>query len=300
LAQVLVCMVTCLHCLVWGRLPSCRCVIVDKLLARAELSGFDSRVHWVETETQVLQLSDALIVALRPSNQVEFVQRALQFDNIERYLLEKPLASHPTQAMDLLRDLTAHARRVRIGFNFRFTKWSALFKESLQSMGDDEEISIDWFFKAHHFAHDLDVWKRYASQGGGALGFYGIHLVALLAEYGYSQVQHSRLSGSQRDQPQLWCATFVGQDLPRCVVTVDTNSDQKIFHLRGSGDNKDRLLNIQLSDPFDQLPQIGALDRRVDLLRQVCASLMDDGPPVPAWVEGSVSLWSACESSVNN
>lgn len=270
----------------------------EKLLARPELSDFDSHVHWVASATQVLQQSDTLIVALRPASQIEFVRKALHFSNIDRFLLEKPLACSPIQAAGLLSDLTAHAKRVRVGFNFRFTSWAVDFKKSLQSMDANGEIYIDWFFKAHHFANDLDVWKRYASQGGGVLGFYGIHLLAFLAECGYSEVQDSRLIGSQRDQPQYWRATLSGQGLPRCIVTVDTNSEQKIFHLNSSKESKSALLNIRLSDPFDQLTSIGALDRRVELLKQVCATLLDDGPLVPAWVGRSVSLWSACEAYV--
>jgi len=45
--------------------------------------------------------------------------------------------------------------------------------------------------KADHFKNNKDNWKRDHKQGGGPLRFYGIHLIAVLAELGYTSSRQS-------------------------------------------------------------------------------------------------------------
>lgn len=278
-----------------GHLPVMPVRYRDKLLSRQELCRLDTSIDWVDTESELLSRSDALIVALNPSAQVALVKSALRHGNIKRYLLEKPIAANPSNAIELLLQLKSQSIRVQAGFTFRYTPWANSLYDAIQKMGEESHLSIIWSFKAHHFAHGLDTWKRYHSEGGGALRFYGIHIVALLSEWGYSHVEGSRLNSACNDQPEQWEATFAGPDLPVCKVWVDANAEERRFHVKASTGKTSEGLKVMLSDPFDELPSVNGLDRRIVASTHAITALLDTPPTPSDWIEHSVLLWAACD-----
>lgn len=265
--------------------------------ARAELQGLAPSIRWAPTEEDVLAQVDTLILARRPADQAQQAGSYAARPGIARLLLEKPIAPDPEAAAQLLSQLRESEKTFRIGYNFGLTDWAERLAARTRAGELSEPWSITWDFKAHHYAKDLQNWKRAVSQGGGALRFFGIHVVALLAELGYSDVAYSRITAKREDEAEAWVAEVVGNNVPPCSVRVDSNADAPHFSLVANHQSPDRRTLVQQSDPFDGLPPAGNFDRRVDILTRLCRDLISGTPRYQPWYEGSVRLWSRMEQA---
>jgi predicted dehydrogenase len=264
-----------------------------RFATRTELARFAGRVGWSADEADALQRATTVALAKRPADQAALVPQCLVRKNIERLLLEKPLAPTPDAAETLVDQLASSGRTFRIGYTFRGTAWATALAGHLET-GSSGTLSIRWRFMAHHFAHDLQNWKRLHDQGGGAIRFYGIQLIALLAELGYRDVTVSQSSGISANEVDRWTATFSGDALPDCEVVVDSRSDVTELHVaRRAADGTSHVLVAQ-RDPFSGAATEG-LDPRVGLLRELCASLWSDDTALP-WYGAANALWRKVEA----
>ncbi|MGH9364108.1 MAG: hypothetical protein ACRD1B_02425 [Thermoanaerobaculia bacterium] len=162
-------------------------------------------------------------------------------------------------------------------------------------------LSIRWTFRAHHFRHKLANWKRFHATGGGAIRFYGIHIIGLLAEIGYRTVTLSRAFGTSPDELDEWVATFAGAGLPECEVLVNSRSAVKTFWVQHASNSKvgpNPTVFADLTDPFDlgrEACQSGSLDRRVPILGRLCRSLWKEDAGEYEWYAAAIQLWSSVE-----
>ena len=263
-----------------------------ELCARQDVCRLEHQIEWAADDATVIARSSSLVIVRRPVDQAEIVFRALNEKMADSFLLEKPLAPTPLEAEALLRRLKAEEKRVRIGYTFRFASWASDLKRSV-SEGSHGELRIVWLFRAHHYANQIETWKRRPSQGGGALRFFGIHLIALLSELGYSKVLHSRTHGRGDDDAVDWSAGFSGTGLPPCFVLVDTDRSEPTFDI--SRDSRTGSFALHLRDPFDSVPVNGMFDRRVELLTHLCRSLLYDPDSCPLYYASSIQLWRDVE-----
>lgn len=266
--------------------------------AREDIGRFAKDIDWAGDDEEVLRRCDALIVGRRPADQVELVRRALStYPAIDRFLLEKPLAPDPRQARQLLVDLREAGKHTRVGFTFRYTPWAERLRGWLSTADPTTPLSIDWRFNAHHYRTQLETWKRRPSQGGGVLRFYAIHLVALLAEFGYHDVEWSSIRSSGEDDDHRWQARLCGPGLPSCDLMVDSKAaETRFLVMAGSGPGSTAPFAVAFGDPFDEAPA-SALDRRVDVLTSLCREFAKASPPeLPNWYARSVDLWAAIEA----
>jgi predicted dehydrogenase len=262
-----------------------------RFAARPELARFAGRVRWSADEAHALDRASTVALAKRPGDQTALVPQCLAHKGAERLLLEKPLAPTPSAAVELFEALMSSGRLFRIGYTFRGTAWATSLAAQLATRSTGP-LSIRWRFMAHHFAHDLRNWKRFHDQGGGAIRFYGIQLIALLAELGYRNVVASRSSGVSANEIDRWNATFAGGGLPDCGITVDSRSDVTELHVaQCAGD----VLAAQ-RDPFSAAASADGLDPRVRLLQELCASLWSDGADCYAWYGAANTLWRNVEA----
>jgi predicted dehydrogenase len=271
----------------------------ERLQNRDDVRCFGNNILWASDEREMLEISQALVVALRPMDQVEWVKRGIEAGRIDRYLLEKPVAPDPRQGRDLLNKLSRSGCGVRIGFIFRNTPWAEQLRAWLGTAGADGKLTVDWRFRAHHYANGLDIWKRRPSQGGGVVNFYGIHLIALLAELGYRRVLESYVECRENDDAHVWRASFGGERLPACHVGVYCDADETTYSLQGDTTSSKERLAIALSDPFDGVAAGGRLDRRVDILSDLCRSFLECEPRVLDYYFASVELWAEVEDRTN-
>jgi hypothetical protein len=269
---------------------------------RPELERFIGNVQWVPNENVALDSADGVVIALRPINQSEWIFRCLTRSNIERLLLEKPLAHSPEVAEKVFDSLVRSRKVFRIGYTFRYTAWGKQILKILGSKRESGLFIIHWSFLAHHFRHKLHNWKRFNTAGGGAIRFYGIHIIALLAEIGYCDVTVSLTFGASSDEIEKWTAIFVGTSLPECEVVVDTKSTKgefRVEHVSNSNGVLENTVFANLSDPFElrgDVYELGKDDRRVPILSQLCCSLWEEDENEYEWYHAAIKLWLSVES----
>lgn len=267
---------------------------------RPELARFANNVRWERDDATALDSADGAVVALRPSDQSEWIPRCLSRPNIECLLLEKPLAHSPEVAGTLYDDLIRSGKVFRIGYTFRYTAWGSRVLRTLRTPGESGRISIHWSFLAHHFRHALRTWKRSSATGGGVIRFYGIQVIALLAEIGYREVTFSRSFGASPDEVEKWTAVFSGPELPECDIVVDTRSTLSKFRVEQAPGSSlgISIVFADLCDPFDSEGdgfQLSGLDRRVPILSRLCRSLWEEGANEQVWYDATIKLWRGVE-----
>jgi hypothetical protein len=268
----------------------------EKLLSRADVRHLDRRVEWAPGgDEKIFAAADALIIARRPADQVRAVQSALTVTSIDRFLLEKPLAPSPEVAAGILDSLEKAGRSIRVGFTFTGTAWAERLAVWMAGAAPGATLDIEWRFQAHHYMNAIQNWKRRMSEGGGALRFYGIQLVGLLAELGYDAVLASELGSDSPDDGARWTATLTGPGRPSCRLAVDSRNSEALFAITGESSARSAF-DLRLRDPFEEAPVKGARDRRVALLSRLCKSLLWEPSGTPAWCRRSVDLWQDAET----
>ena len=272
----------------------------EPFLKRPELARYIEVIDWVAGEEEALAAADSVVVALRPADQEERVRACLSSVSIRHFILEKPLAHSPLAAKGLLDALVASGNEFRIGHNFQFTHWGIGFQDLLRSLPAGRHVVIQWAFHAHHHRHGLETWKRLTSAGGGALRFYGIHLIALLVECGYGVVDRSSSWGPAGDEMDGWTATFRGAGLPSCEVVVDARAVSDRFNISltsgAAGSPAERL--VELCDPYgleDGDEQMPPGDRRISLLIRMLNSPLGDPGSRALSTTRIIKLWSEVE-----
>jgi predicted dehydrogenase len=266
---------------------------------RPELARFADDVEWERDEASALDRAEGVVLALQPADQSEWIPRCLERPNLTRILVEKPLATSPQASRALLEDLVRSGKIIRVGYTFRYTDWAERMAAALTQSEGSKRLLIQWSFLAHHFRHDLRNWKRSTKSGGGAIRFYGIQLIALLAELGYQDVISSCSFGNSPDVVEKWTASFHGPGVPECDVALDTKSVTEKFgaELLFNSATQPNLVFADLKDPFESttIESLEGLDRRVPVLSRLCRALWEQAIDEDAWYKATIELWRVVE-----
>ena len=283
----------------YGYLPAlselpCRVLLPERYRAivqgRTELSGLAAGIDWVADDKEAVRLADAVIVARRPEDQLGLVAELLAKPRVTRLLIEKPVAPNPDAAARLQSALEASNKIVRIGYTLGLTGWGRDLCARAAEL--DDEIGIRWAFRAHHYATGRANWKRSHAQGGGALRFYGVQLISLLAALGFDRADSSVVAASRPDEVESWRATLSSASGARCNLELDSNTPQSEFSVR----IPKRSLDVSLLDPFD-LVASGGRDRRVPVLSLLCKDLLTAEQSPHHWYRDTIRLWQAIEQA---
>jgi predicted dehydrogenase len=254
--------------------------------SREELSGLADGITWTESEESALDLAEAAVVARRPADQAQLIGELVHKPNLKRLLLEKPLAPNPLAADRLLDQIEQSGKIMRMGYAFGFTDWG---RNLIQAAPLPSDIQIRWQFRAHHYAAGRSNWKRFNAEGGGALRFYGIQLIHLLAMLGYDAVVSSSTTAEQPGEAESWRATLSNGGRMFCSLILDSNAAQACFAVETSRPG----LNASLTDPFGEASNVQ--DRRVPTLTSLCGEFLTaEQPLLPSYRKG-IALWQAIE-----
>ena len=268
----------------------------ERFEERTELKQLASQVHWAEDEIAALQSTTGVVLAVSPSVQYKWVSICLDQRQLKYMFLEKPLAANPDDATKLQSLLQRSGKVVRIAYVFRFQDWVDRLQSCLLGNVSDT-FRLVWQFQSHHFRNDLPTWKREPEHGGGPLRFYGIHLVALLAEFGYSTVVRSSTDNGNENSLSRWRATFAGKGLPDFEVEIDTASTECVFSVLRET-TRETVNVIRQPSPFSNgalANRPGRLDGRVDTLIHFCQSAWNDQVLMPEFYGHTILLWKELE-----
>ena len=266
-----------------------------KFMARPELASFAADVEWAADDRLALARASGAAYAVRPVDQQRLIPDCLALPAIERILVEKPLAPTPEAAIQLLETLVRSRRAFRIGYTFAQTNWGKRLAAMLPK-GGVKRLSIEWCFLADHFARDIRTWKRFHHEGGGAIRFYGIQLIALLAELGYREAMTSETWGAHLDQPATWQARLTGRQLPECTVILKTRA-RAMFRVEVETEMGQAVSVAAQGGPFDDAARrADGLDARVDVLTNICRDLLAGDGSSCDWYEAALELWRKIEA----
>ena len=264
-------------------------------MARPELLPFAESVSWVADEHDAMAIASGLVIATRPADQMGWLTQAMRQPHIDRLILEKPLAPTPAAAATTLQQLLDSGKRFAVAYTFPRTGWGERLLQDLRHESTAEKYSIQWGFAAHHYRRDLSNWKRFHDTGGGALRFYGIHIIALLADAGYDSVIRSATVAERFGEARTWVAQFAGSNRPAVEVSVDTFAASTYFQIVAASRGTATTL-VDLADPFDGTGEAtgpGELDRRIAGLADLHAALA--APPASGWYVATNHLWQQVE-----
>ena len=273
---------------VWGRKVVLPRSYAPRVYERPELAGLEQNIVWAPDIDGALAASAGVIVALPPQQQAVVLERCLALPNIKSILLEKPLAADSASAVIALEKLEKSRKRFEIGYSFLHTSWlKSLHPELIAS----DHVSIEWHFMAHHFANNVSTWKRRHSQGGGVLRFYGIHLLAVLAYWGYDTVQNSSIYERVADEPETWNCAVVGPGLPPCRIHIDSRNSSPRFSVttaQGGG-------LVDLVEPFGLEEPAAPFDARVPALVSLLRQFDSGKPALDEIYNRTNQLWLETE-----
>lgn len=266
-----------------------------KFAARPELARFEPSILWAPSIDSALQQANVAVIAVPPQKQAAIVFECLRHTGIGAIVLEKPVAATPVRAREVLDLIIEAGRRCRVGYTLLQTDFTkALLAADFFSV--DIPLTIQWSFMAHHFANDVDTWKSSHVQGGGALRFFGIHLVALLALLGYCEVTHSTLAGEKPGEPERWFATFKGSGTAIVSVLLDCRSLFRAFRIaRERNGNQEEV--VGLADPFCSIQHADGTDRRVDCITHLLLTLDEPDLLHHGHLMDTQRLWERIEAA---
>jgi predicted dehydrogenase len=268
----------------------------SRFAARAELARFEPFIRWASNIESALHTANVAVIAVPPEEQPAFVTRCICHTGIGALVLEKPVAASPQYARQLLDLILGEGRSCRVGY----TLLAAPFAERLFNAAAttaDATLTIEWTFMAHHFAYDVVTWKRRHEEGGGALRFFGIHLIALLARMGYREVHNSTLAGANPEEPERWLATVTGQARAKASILLDCRSTARAFRIILKRNDFEELL-VDIPDPFNyaNTNKSDSTDRRVGSLVRLISTLGEPDLHHHAHVIDTQQLWEQIEA----
>jgi predicted dehydrogenase len=271
-------------------------------LARRELQQFASRVAWAKDEHDTLARSHTATLALTPVGQEQWLAACTGLSNVRQLILEKPLATSSSIASTLLGRLIDAKKPFRVNYTFLYTPWFTWLASRITKARAPEHLSLRWTFHAHHYRHALPNWKRVPDQGGGALRFYGIHLVAALAALGPCEVLRSTTFGPTFEDAASWTAELLVSGV-RLDLVVDSACSETSFAIESvTRASEAAEEGLRLLDPFAEFQAKDGEDPRVLVLQGLYKSLAarsEDAAHVNLCLTVQ-QLWQAIEAKTSH
>ena len=236
----------------------------NKISDRLELKKYIKNISYVDTYDELIKRSTSLVLSVPPEIQEEYIYKIISKNyRYKNLILEKPIASNPSLAIDILNLSIKSADSVRVGYTFNDTPW---WKKIITSSNYNDGIFLDisWKFNAHHYKNKIDSWKANHEKGGGVLRFYGIHILAILASLDrpFNYID-SHVWYTEKHGPFKWIASFHLTDVAAINIEVDSNSEEEKFQILSSTEA------LTLESPFDGERAKKQEDPRVSILKKV-------------------------------
>ena len=240
-----------------------------KNLNNKYLNKYRENIIFIEEKDYKSRFFSYTIIAVSPAKQYEILVKSQILNNTNILILEKPIAPSPIQAIEILKKLDKLKINYLINYSFRYAKWFYKLSSEIEKVSINKDLFIIWKFKAKHFVHKRTTWKRFHEKGGGAIRFYGIHLIAILSDIGYTSIDKSNIIFSKDDDLiSLDCSFKSTKSLPRCKIKIDSNSSENKFCSYYLKDHK-KIELFNLEAPFPYLEKEIREDPRIDIIKKI-------------------------------
>tara|TARA_B100000579_G_scaffold375140_1_gene339795 strand:+ start:404 stop:1336 length:933 start_codon:yes stop_codon:yes gene_type:complete len=260
-----------------------------------QLSHLEKFIEWNEEEFSE-KYFDNIILALPPIAQYKYITEKSILSRSKNFILEKPIAPSPNQSLNIIHEISKRKINYKVNYSFLYTNWYSTVRNRILSLDADCKVKISWCFKAYHFQHKIDSWKQYNSLGGGAIRFYGIHLIAFLSSLGYLDINESIGYHYSKDIIYKWkCSLTKTELLPEIDLTLDSDASFISFRISCIKNDQENIL-LNLSSPFEMEENIKGYDQRVSPLirfiekKETCSDI--------GWQENVIELWQSIEDNL--
>jgi len=232
------------------------------------LNKYNEYILYFDKKDFQEKMFDYTILAVSPTKQYNLLLDNKFYKNTNTLILEKPMASSPNKAFEIIQKLEDLNIRYLINYSFRYASWYKNISTKIKLLPKDVELYFTWKFMARHFIHKRNTWKRFHLKGGGAIRFYGIHLIAILSDIGYLKVLSSNSSNDMNsDLSSFSCSLESTKTLPKCKIYINSKSKINEFSCYYIKDNK-KISLLKLKEPFPKEIGVSFQDPRIEITKR--------------------------------
>ena len=187
-------------------------------------------IEWIDDEEIINNRFFKIIIAEPPDKQYKLICEMSLWRNSNNLILEKPIADNHKKAKYLINILNKEKIKYSINYSFRYTEWFSCIYRYIHDNHNKGDIDMIWKFKGRHQQKKEQSWKTDHSRGGGVIRYYGIHLIAILSDIGYSDVKRSNIFKQPKNKINSWSCEFISKDnLPKLNLYLDSYSNDNLF-----------------------------------------------------------------------
>ena len=261
-----------------------------------ELSHLEKFIEWKNQEEFSKKYFQNIVLALPPTAQYKYITEKSILSQSKNFIFEKPIAPSPSQSLSIIREISKENINYKVNYSFLYTKWYSNIREEILKLNSDCKVKISWKFKAYHFLNQIDSWKQYNSLGGGAIRFYGIHIIAFLASLGYLHIDKSIGYQYSKDIIYKWVVSIPKTKfLPEIDLSLDSDSSYNSFYISYINNGNENIL-LNLSSPFEIEKNIKNYDQRVSPLIHLITNKSAHSNII--FQENVIRLWQNIEDNL--
>ncbi len=203
-------------------------------------------IRWIDDKDIIYNKFLKIIIAEPPKKQYKLICDMSLWRNSNNLILEKPIADNHSKAKYLINILNRNKIKYSINYSFRYTQWFESIYKYIHNNHNKGDIDIIWKFKGRHQQKKEPSWKTNHLLGGGVIKYYGIHLIAILSDIGYSDVRNSNIFNQPKNQLTSWSCQFISnKKLPKLNLQIDSYSNENIFCWKQQNQNI-----LKIDSPF--------------------------------------------------
>ncbi len=231
------------------------------------LNKYKENILFVNDQNQRKQVFDYTIIAVPPEDQYDLLMNERYINNTNILILEKPIAPSAIKAYQISKRLDKYNIKYLINYSFRYAFWCKSLLSDIDKLPQNIELFFTWKFRARHFVHKRSTWKKFHSQGGGAIRLYGIHFIALLSDIGYEKIEDREIYFNSSDELSYLLCSFKGNEkIPRCKLLINSNSSENSFCCYYMKNNQ-KVTLLELDSPFPFSHSSSLEDPRIEITK---------------------------------
>lgn len=142
---------------------------------RPEMASFAERIAWIDDEQEGCARASAVVLARRPADNFAIARDLIARDRGGTLVIEKPIAPTPGEALQLGDALAGSGRHCATPYLFLYCRWFDVMSDRF-SNDAEAKLELHWSFRRSPHSGS---WKSAGDEGGGALAFYFIQLIAI-------------------------------------------------------------------------------------------------------------------------
>lgn len=253
------------------------------------LDKFKDKITFVKDSKSVIFFSDFLILAIPPAEVEKYILDIQISPYLKKLIIEKPICSDPIRSQVFIELVEANGIQVISSYLFLYTDWY----QQLKDITIGNKIAINWNFKN---TNSNWSWKTQHHNGGGALRFYGIHFIAVLASLGYDCCVNSKLS---KNYDFFTAEISSSYDRPIIYLNIDnTGLNENSFELNIYPKDDIPKNLILWENPFSEKANDYSNDNRIYYLIKNLDEFQNNYQYVNHLIHKTNSLWNKIETQL--